>query len=143
MVAGNQGGSIATKRPLGARPGCGPRPPVARSARGRPGLRFRVRPGRDRRAPYRFTTTGTISPPAGVSRTAGCAGQVTVVIKGGRRAISTRRARVTPACSFRSHVSFGDRRRFDGRGRLRFLVRFSGNAVLARRTANPLWVRVS
>lgn len=142
-VARNQGGRVTATRPLAAKPECGPRPPAAGAAGGRTGLRVRVRPHRDRRAPYRFTTTGTISPPAGVSRTAACAGQVTVQVKAGRKTISTRRARVTPACRFRSSVSFGDRQRFDGRRSLRFLVRFTGNAVLARRSAKPRSIRVS
>jgi hypothetical protein len=141
-AAGNQGGSVSTGSPLPARPACGPRAPGAATAAGRTGLRFRVTPGRDRRAPYRFTTTGTIAPPAGVSRTAACEGRVAVQVKTGRNTISTRQARVTSACRFRSTVSFADGRRFGARRRLRFVVRFTGNAVLARRSARPRLIRV-
>jgi hypothetical protein len=39
-------------------------------------------------------------------------------------------------------VAFAGRRRFRGRRALRFLVRFEGNAILARRAARPRSVRV-
>jgi len=131
-------GSVTTARPLADRPACGPRPPAAAAVGGPTGLRFRVQ----RRAPYRFTTSGTVIPPAGVSPTAACRGVVTVQVKAGRSTISTRRARVSPACAFRSQVSFRGRRRFRGRRALRFFVRFDGNAVLARRRAAPRSVSV-
>src|SRR3954470_280347 len=132
-----QGGSVSAQRPLAARPACGPRPPAAAAAAGPTRLRFRVRRAGTRRPPYRFATTGTIGPPAGVSRTAACRGVVTVQVKTGRTTISARRARVTSACRFASRVAFAQRRRFAGRRRLRFTVRFGGNAVLARRSAGP------
>jgi hypothetical protein len=135
-------GTVSAQRPLAARPDCGPQPPAAAAAGGRTGLRVRVTPRRDRRPPYRFTTTGTVVPPAGVSRSAACRGRVAVQVKAGRNTISTRRARVTPSCRFRSVVAFGVRRRFAGRRALRFTVRFAGNAVLAARTAAPRTVRV-
>jgi hypothetical protein len=141
-VASSQGGSVSARRPLVDRPDCGPRPPSAAAARGRTGLRVRVRPGRDRRAPYRFTTTGTISPPAGVARSAACGGLVTVRVKAGRNTISARRARVSASCRFRSDVSFAAPRRFGRHRTLSVLVRFDGNAVLARRAAPAVPVRV-
>jgi hypothetical protein len=102
----------------------------------------RVRPGRDRRAPYRFTTTGAITPPAGVPRSAACRGRATVRVKAGPTTISSRQAPVAGDCRFRSQVTFRAPRRFAGRRLLHVLVRFDGNVVLARRTAPPVPVRV-
>ncbi|MDP9385203.1 MAG: tannase/feruloyl esterase family alpha/beta hydrolase [Actinomycetota bacterium] len=93
------------------------------------GLQARVTPGRDRRAPYRFRTTGRLSLPQGTSRAQGCRGLVTVQVKAGRRTVSTRRARLRPDCTFRSSVSFAALRRL-GRGRLKFTARFQGNGAL-------------
>jgi hypothetical protein len=133
-TASSQGGSVSARHPLAERPDCGPRPPAPAAAGGRTGLRFSVR----RRAPFRFVTSGTVIPPAGVSRTAACAGLVTVQVKAGRNTVSTRRARVSADCRFRSTVAFTARRRLGGHRRLRFFVRFSGNAVLARRSAKAI-----
>ena len=133
-----QGGSVSAERPLAARPDCGPRPPTPAAAGGRTRLRVHV----SRRRPYRFTTTGTLLPPASVARDAACRGVVTVQVKAGRNTISTRRTPVNAACQFRSRVSFAGRRRFGRHTRLRFLVRFGGNAVLARRRATPVSLRL-
>src|SRR3954447_14752513 len=53
-------GSVSAARPPPARPAGGPPPPTAITAAGPTLLRVRVTPGRDRHAPYRFTTTGAI-----------------------------------------------------------------------------------
>jgi len=137
-TSSSQGGSVSAERPLAARPDCGPRPPAPAAAGGRTGLRVRVTQHR----PYRFTTTGTVVPPGSVSRGAACRGVVTVQVKAGRNTISTRRAAVNSSCRFRSRVSFAGRHRFGRHTRLRFLVRFAGNAVLPRRAAAPVAVRL-
>jgi hypothetical protein len=137
-TAASQGGSVSAAHPLAARPECGPRPPTTVTAGGRTGLRVHV----TRRRPYRFTTTGTLIPPASVARVAACRGVVTVQVKAGRNTISTRRAAVNGACQFRSRVSFAGRHRFGRHDRLRFLARFGGNAVLARRSAAPVTLRL-
>jgi hypothetical protein len=137
-VAGSQGGSVSARGPLAARPACGPRPPATAAARGRTGLRVRVR----RTGRHRLTTTGMVRPPAGVSRSAACTGRVTVQVKAGRNTISTRQARVRSDCAFRSSVSFAATRRFGRHTRLRVLVRFAGNALLAARRAVLKTIRI-
>jgi hypothetical protein len=122
-------GDVTAGRVLSARPACGPRPPAPAAAGGPTRLVARVRATRR----LVFTTTGSVVPPAGVSRTAGCSGWVTVQVKAGRSTISARRARVGTDCRFRSAVRFASRRRFGRRRVLRFLVSFGGNALLAPR----------
>ncbi len=110
-------------------------PPVVRR---RPGLSATVRPKRDRNAPYRFTTRGTLTRPSGVSRARGCKGKVRVTVRrtGHGKTLSSRLAGVRSSCAFSSKVTFKSRKRFGtGRtGTLRFTIRFQGNARLSART---------
>lgn len=100
------------------------------------------RPTRDRRRPYRFTFTGRVSLPAGVTAAQGCAeGVVTVVIKRGSRTISTRRANLRRNCTYTSTTTFRDRRRLGRTGRLNAQARWGGNDVLSRRNSSRRNVR--
>ena len=104
-------------------------------------LSARTTPRRDRLAPYRFTTTGRLTLPAGVTPAQGCRGTVTVQIKAGSKTVSTRRVRLRSNCTYRSRVTF----RIKGRLRPRTLkrsVRFGGNAVMAAKSASRQTVRV-
>jgi hypothetical protein len=106
-----------------------------------PAIRAAVATARDRRAPYRFQTSGALSPPPVVDGASACRGGVVAVqVKRGTRTISTRRARLTRSCGFASAVTFRDRRRL-GDGRLKVTARFLGTAVLAPRTAGSVSVR--
>jgi hypothetical protein len=67
-------------------------------------------------------------------------GRVLVQVKRGRRTISARRARLRSDCRFRSSVTFRKPRRL-GRGRLKFSVRFLGNASVAPARAKTRRVR--
>ena len=49
-------------------------------------------PSRDRRAPYAFSLTGKLTRPDVVSPSQGCSGTVTITVKRGTKAISTKRA---------------------------------------------------
>ena len=95
-----------------------------------------VTPRRDRRAPFRFRSSGRLQLPPGVTEAQGCGdGRVSIQVKAGRKTISTRRARVSGACTFSSTVTFRNRRRFTRNGRLRFTLRFTGNEILNRTSA--------
>jgi hypothetical protein len=99
------------------------------------GVSLRVTPARDRSAPYRFRSVGSVALPAGVTAAEACGdGIVSVQVKRGTRTISTRRVTLKRDCTYSSTVSFADRRRL-GTGRLKFTARFLGNEVLGVRTA--------
>ena len=110
--------------------------------RKRPGLSASVRPKRDRRKPFRYTTRGTLRRPSGVSAAAGCKGKVRITVKrkGSGKTLSSRLATVKSTCKFTRKVSFKNSRRFGTtrksrrRGTLRFTIRFQGNARLLPRT---------
>ena len=95
------------------------------------GLSLRVRPGKDAKKPFRFTSTGTLSLPAQLAGTLGCAGElVSIQIKAGGNTISNRRVALEPDCTFRSQVTFQNRRRFRSKRALRVIARFEGSSVL-------------
>ena len=97
------------------------------------GFSAKVAPARDTRAPFRFRTTGRLGLPAGVTAAQGCpGGVVSVQVKAGAKTISTRRVALRRSCTFVSTVTFSNRKRFGSTGRLRFVLRFTGNAVLSR-----------
>ena len=122
--------------------GGGPTVPGGQARRPRGRLRVSVTPRRDRRRPYRFRTRGRLVRPAGVTAAAGCRGTVTVQVKAGRRTISARRARLRRSCRFSSRVTFRRAARL-GRGRLKFVVRFSGNRAIAPGSARTVRVRAA
>jgi Ca2+-binding RTX toxin-like protein len=100
------------------------------------GITGAVTPSRDRRAPFRFRSSGRLRLPAGVTPAQACGdGQVSIQVKAGAKTISTRRADLSRACTFSSTVTFRDRRRFTRAGTLRFTIRFTGNEVLTRTAA--------
>ena len=105
------------------------------------GLTALVTPARDRKFPYRFTTRGTLSLPAGMSPAQGCKGVITVQIKRGKKTISTRRVDVKPNCTYSVAASFAVKSRVPRRGTLRIRARFNGNNVLLPARAKEVRVR--
>lgn len=91
--------------------------------------------------PYRFFTSGSITPPQRVNRARACKGFVAVRFKSGSRTISLRRAAVGGNCRFSSHVTFHIPRRVR-RGHLRVTVLFSGNGVLGTKAGPAQTVAV-
>jgi Ca2+-binding RTX toxin-like protein len=112
-----------------------------RVPRFRPGLSINVRPRTDRTLPFRFTTTGRLTLPTGVTPALGCTGTVNVQIKSRGNTISTRRAPVRPNCRYTSRVTFRVLRRIVT-DRLTVRVRFTGNEALTSRTSRRVGVLV-
>ena len=102
----------------------------------------KARPTHDSTFPYRYTFSGKLSLPSGISKSLGCRGRVSVQIKNAKKTISNRRATISKACTYHQRVTFKVRRRLNaGGGRLKVTVRFLGNATLKPRKAKPLFVR--
>jgi hypothetical protein len=90
----------------------------------------RTRPGRDRRAPFVFTTRGTIHGGSSMPAAVRCTGTVRVRYFRGKRRISSGLASVAPNCTFSTQVKF---RHLRGHGatRLRIGITFRGNGYIA------------
>ncbi len=105
-------------------------------------LSLRALPSRDARRPHRFTSAGTLALPAGMTRSVGCFGRVDVTFKARGLTISTRRVRLSRACTFRSRVAFSLPLRFRKATRLTVQARFQGNQSLNPRRSATIRVRV-
>lgn len=99
-------------------------------------------PRRDRRRPFRFTTSGKLTLPPALSPALACNGRVSVTVKTGGNTISTRRVRLSRACTYRSRVTFRVPRRLVRR-RLTVTARFGGNAIVGPVSATGHTIRTS
>jgi hypothetical protein len=98
-------------------------------------LTAKTTPKLDTTSPFTFVTTGKLVRPRSVSKRKACRGKVLVQVKSPKKTISARRVSLKRTCTYRSQVTFTSRNRFNSDGKLRFLVRFLGNADLKRRAA--------
>ena len=106
-----------------------------------PTLTASTTPRRDTSAPYRFTTSGRLRLPTGVTNAQGCSGLVSVQFKAGTKTISSRRVSVSRSCTYRSRVTFRIPSRLRP-SRLNVVVRYLGNEVLGTDNAPRQTVRV-
>jgi len=116
----------------------------ARSPRLRPALQSTTTPAADRRAPFAFTTSGTLDLPEGAVR--GCEGNVTVQIKRGRHTVahitapvSTSASPLGPDCEFSTQTTVPQR----ARGELRVITRYAGSAGLLPADAPSQGIRAA
>ncbi|HEY3772760.1 MAG TPA: fibronectin type III domain-containing protein [Solirubrobacteraceae bacterium] len=99
----------------------------------KPGLHARTSPGRDRRAPYTFTTSGSLRGGHFIPAGDRCTGTVDVRFYNGRHRLASGVADVGANCSFTVHTRF---RHSHGKGRVpvRVVVAYAGNGYLAAST---------
>ena len=102
------------------------------------GLGAKVAPRKATRFPYRYTLTGKLSLPKGITPGRGCGGRITVTVKRGKKTVATARATVTKKCTWRTAVTVTQRHKVPGHGRLAFTPAFGGNRALGALTARPL-----
>lgn len=102
----------------------------------------RVRPRRDRRAPFRFTVSGRVIVPAGVARSEVCAGRVTISYYAGRRRLVRLRIGVRSTCAFRVRTTFRSRRSFRRARSLRIVITKPATANTLAARAVRLQARV-
>ncbi len=100
------------------------------STRPKPRLNVHSSPSRDRRKPYAFTTTGTLSGADNIPSTSKCSGTATLKYYIGRKKIGSLTAQVGPDCSFSGQNSF---RRVHAAtpARITIKVHFNGNGYIA------------
>jgi hypothetical protein len=116
--------------------GSGPAPPPGVTPRAPLAFSARVKPTRDRKAPYIFVLSGKLKPPAG----AGCGGKVSVSVKAGSKTVTTPRAKVKASCAWTLKLRFSNKKRL-GNGKLTLRTSFLGTSDVLSRKAKTLKVR--
>lgn len=90
--------------------------------------------------PFRFTTSGRLTLPSGVSKRAGCSGKVSVTFRAGRKKVGSGTAKLRSNCTFKSRVKVvvaGGKAQT-----LKVSVVFGGNKTLSRVSAKGYKVKV-
>jgi hypothetical protein len=100
------------------------------SKRPAPRMTAHTSPGRDKRSPYSFTTSGTLSGAGFIPAAQRCTGNVGVRFFNGRRQLAFVVAPIQPNCAFSVAASF---RRLHGKGPagLKVTVDYRGNGYIA------------
>jgi phosphodiesterase/alkaline phosphatase D-like protein len=98
--------------------------------RPKPRMTTHTSPGRDRRSPYAFTTSGSLGGAGFIPAAQRCTGNVGVRFYNGRRQLAFVVAPVQPDCKFSVGASF---RKLHGRGpvKLKVTVDYRGNGYIA------------
>jgi hypothetical protein len=99
--------------------------PASAQRRPRARVRVRIQVRRDRVRPFYFTVRGAVRGPAGQSAPASCAGRVKVVLLRAGKVVGRASGRLNSRCGYSVRI------RAKRAGRLRMVVRFTGNKVLA------------
>ena len=100
-----------------------------------------TKPKTARHAPFRFTTSGRLMLPSGVSRRAGCSGRVSVTYRAGKKKVGSGTAKLRSSCTFKSRVRVvvsGGKAQT-----LKVSVVFGGNKTLSRASARGYKVKVA
>ena len=107
-----------TRRPLAAR-----------------GLTLKGSPSRDRKAPYRFTVSGTLQLLPSVTPASGCSGRVTVEAKLKARRVGRKTVSVKRDCRFSTAIAV------TRKGTVSITARFAGNDNVGAVSARPIKVK--
>ncbi len=94
-------------------------------------LTLRARPRRDRRLPFRYTFSGRVKIPAGVSKSKVCGGRVRLTLKKGSKTVARGTARVSKRCTYKKRITVKSTKRTGRKkGKLRVSGRYGGNKFL-------------
>lgn len=98
-------------------------------------------PKRDKKAPYRYTTSGKLSLPSAVSARDACGNGFVVVTYSSGRTHVNMLASLSGSCTYRTNVSFGSRSALARNGRIHVSARFLGSSVVNARSSSSQTVR--
>ena len=91
--------------------------------------------------PYRYTFSGKLRLPSGITDKVGCHGQVAVRIERGKKTVLLTHAGVGSSCSWKASARLTNRKLVPGHGTLSVIVSFTGNAALLPHTNKAFTVR--
>jgi hypothetical protein len=96
----------------------------------KPNLGLKVKPKRDRIAPFKYVATGKLGL-NGAPKKQGCKGTVSLRVRRGARTVAKGTTRITPGCTYSKKLKVR-KSKLNGlkSGTLKFSARFGGNTVL-------------
>jgi hypothetical protein len=104
------------------------------------GLTVKTSPHHAVKFPYRFKLTGKVRLPKGTTNGSACAGNVTVLIKRGKKIVFRGHGGLFAGCSWKVSVKLSKRKAVPGHGKLSVTVGFAGNGLFAPFTDRPFTV---
>jgi hypothetical protein len=104
------------------------------------GLTVKTKPLHAAKFPYRFSFSGKVRLPKGIKNGAACSGKITVLIKRGRKTVTTTRSSVFAGCSWKASVRLANHKAVPGHGTLSVTVSFGGNTLLTSRKNKPFTI---
>jgi hypothetical protein len=105
------------------------------------GLAVAAKPKHALTFPYRYTFSGKVKLPRGITNASGCSGTVTVRIKRAKKTVLLGRAHVGRACGWKLSARLSKRGNVPGHGTLTVTVSFGGNSALVPSKGKSLTVR--
>jgi hypothetical protein len=102
-------------------------------AKVKPKLTLKVKPKRDKSAPFKFAASGKLNR-KGVSKSKGCKGKVTITLRKGK-ATASAKAKVKGNCTYSKRFTVKKP------GKYKVSAKFGGNARLKKASAKPVTVR--
>jgi len=121
----------AVTPPMYPTPDPRPTPTPTPTAKLKTSLTLKASPKRDRRLPFRYTFSGRVRIPAGVSKAAVCGGRVRLSLKKGSKAVARGSAKVSKRCTYKRRIAIKTTKRTGRkRGRLKVSARFGGSSRL-------------
>jgi len=91
-----------------------------------PSLSLSLKPSRDKKAPYKFKASGTLT------KAGACSGTVTVTAKAGKKTVATKSAKVSSSCKYSASLTFKTR----PSSKLKISAKFGGNSSTAAKSAS-------
>jgi Abnormal spindle-like microcephaly-assoc'd, ASPM-SPD-2-Hydin/RTX calcium-binding nonapeptide repeat (4 copies) len=96
---------------------------------------IKAKPIRDRSKPYKFTISGKVGLPTGVTKLKGCSGTVTVTFKKGTKTVTTKKATLKKDCTYSAKVTV------KSKAKMKATARFGGNSAVAAKSSATISVR--
>jgi hypothetical protein len=100
---------------------------------------LKASPKKDTSAPFRFTLSGKVNRPAGVTASQACKGaRVEIERKVGKKTVFSREARLKSDCSFRQKARIASARGSS----LKFTARYQGNDIVSGKRSKTVKVKI-
>lgn len=94
-------------------------------------LTLKAKPKRDKTLPFKYTFSGTVKIPSGVSKAAVCGGKVKLTLKKGSKTVAKGTATVSTSCKYKKKITIKSTARTGKKkGTLKVSARYGGNAFL-------------